>query len=398
MSAEQSHNSGSAKPSRGPGLLFTAFEPSGDDHASAVIAELHRRHPTVPIYAWGGTKMERAGAILVERTGEDAVMGIPGPAKILEHLQVNRRVKKFVEETPILVHVPVDSPAANTPLAKIAKRQGAKVVNLVAPQFWAWGPWRAGKLRRISDLVLCILPFEELWFAKRRIPARYVGHMLFDHGLKAGELDRIASAFPQGGPRLALMPGSRPKELERNWGAMLHAYRRIEREIPGVVGMVAATTPAVEASLRKRAESLGGWPKSLGSIAGQADAVIRWSELAMVVSGTVSLQVAKQIRPMVILYKASRVFYALVGSWLLSAPFFTLPNLIAGRRIVPELVPYFGEGEELADEIIALLKDPAGMERQRRELAAVVSKFRGYSASAGAADAIEQIAGLVPAR
>ncbi len=377
-----------------PGLLFTAFEPSGDDHASTVIAELHRRHPTVPIYAWGGPKMEQAGATIVERTGQNAVIGIPGPAKILEHFQVNQRIKRFVEEHDLLVHVPVDSPAANTPIARIAKARGVKVVNLVAPQFWAWGPWRAAKLRRISDLVLCILPFEEPWFEAHHIPARYVGHMLFDHGLNPKLLAQQSAEFPQGSPRVALMPGSRPKEIDRNWGVLLNAYRQIEAQTPGLQGMVAATTPAIEKDLRHRALSLGGWPASLGCVSGRTDAVIHWCDLALVVSGTVSLQIAKQMKPMVILYKTSRVLYAIIGSWILSAPFFTLPNLIAGRRIVPEHVPYFGDGTEIASDALALLQNPAAMDLQKLELAKVVSRFRGLTASIGAADAIEQIAGL----
>jgi lipid-A-disaccharide synthase len=381
-----------------PGMLFTAFEPSGDDHAATVIAELRRRHPSVPIYAWGGPKMERAGATIIEHTGQDAVMGVPGMGKIIEHLQVNKRVKEFVQRQPLLVHVPVDSPAANTPLASIAKRHGVKVVNLVAPQFWAWGPWRAEKLRQISDLVLCILPFEEPWFNARQIPARYVGHMLFDHKLNPTQLDQQVDLFPQGSPRVALMPGSRPKEIDRNWSILLNAYRRIEREFPGMSGMVAATTPAVEAILRSKAEQFGGWPPSLGCACGQTDAITRWTDLAIVVSGTVTLQIAKQNKPMIILYKTSRVMFKLIGSWLLKAEFFTLPNLIAGRRIVPEHIPYFGEGDDIGDEAIALLKDPAAMELQSRELAMIITRFRGLNASSGAADAIEKIAGLTPAR
>lgn len=376
------------------GLLFTAFEPSGDDHAATVIAELRRRHPGLPIYAWGGPKMERAGATIVEHTGHDAVMGIPGPAKIMEHFQVNRRVRQFVSDHKLLVHVPVDSPAANTPLARISKARGVKVVNLVAPQFWAWGPWRAGRLRRISDLVLCILPFEEPWFAQRNIPARYVGHMLFDHRLDGDGLDRQAAAYPAGAPRIALMPGSRPKEIKRNWPALLQAYRRIKQHFPEAAGMVAATTPPVADELQRVAKSHGGWPPGLGIESSQTDAIIRWCELALVVSGTVTLQIAKQVKPMVILYKANRVMFTLIGTWLLRAPYFTLPNLIAGRRIVPEFVPYYGDGSEIAEAAINLLENRELMELQERELAGVVRLFRGLSASSRAADAIEEVAGL----
>ena len=97
-------------------ILFTAFEPSGDDHASAVVAELKRRHPDQPVYAWGGPKMERAGAILVERTGDDAVMGMPGLQKIREQGRINERIEAWMLQHRPIVHVPVDSPAANFPI------------------------------------------------------------------------------------------------------------------------------------------------------------------------------------------------------------------------------------------------------------------------------------------
>src|SRR5579862_3673801 len=107
-----------------PGILFTAFEPSGDDHASAVIAELRRRHPDpamLPIYAWGGPKMAAAGAELIERTGDNAVMGVPGAGKIFEHLKIHKRIKGWLCENKATIHIPVDSPAANFPIAKLAK-------------------------------------------------------------------------------------------------------------------------------------------------------------------------------------------------------------------------------------------------------------------------------------
>ena len=117
-----------APPQRPPALLFTAFEPSGDEHASIVIAELKRRHPDRPIYAWGGPKMAAAGAEVLERTGDDAVMGVPGLAKIREHLKINARIRRWLRKHPVAVHVPVDSPAANDPVCDIAKARGCKVV------------------------------------------------------------------------------------------------------------------------------------------------------------------------------------------------------------------------------------------------------------------------------
>jgi len=151
-----------------PTLLFTAFEPSGDDHAAAVIRELRRRHPNLPIYAWGGPKMARAGATIICETGQDAVVGVPGWDKIRQHQRINKDIARWIATNRATVHIPVDSPAANFPICKIAKKSGLKVCHLVAPQVWAWGGWRIRKLRRRTDLVLCLLPFEERWFTRGR--------------------------------------------------------------------------------------------------------------------------------------------------------------------------------------------------------------------------------------
>lgn len=381
-----------------PGVLFTAFEPSGDDHAAAVIAELRRREPTLPIFAWGGPKMAAAGATIIAQTGAKAVMGLPGMSKILEHGRVNSRIASWLKHppSPIALHVPVDSPAANFPICKIARRSGLKVIHLVAPQVWAWGSWRIKKLRRLTDLVLCLLPFEEDWFRSRAVPAKFIGHPLFDQPLDTEELDRRSAGFPSGSPRLALMPGSRPAELESSWPILLDAFRRLRADFPATVGVVAATTPGVAEGLRRRAEELGGWPEGLHVASGETDAVIRWCEYALVVSGTVTLQIAKQLKPMVTFYRPSQWGYHLVGRWLVSTELFTLPNLIAGRRIMLELVPHFGSGEELAIEVIRLMRQPGYAEAQRQELGAVVRKFEGHNAARSAAEQILEALGASP--
>jgi lipid-A-disaccharide synthase len=389
-----------------PALLFTAFEPSGDDHASAVIAELRRRYPALPIYAWGGPKMEKAGATIIEHTGDDAVMGMPGLKKIQEHKRINRRIQAWLNNPPhpIAVHIPVDSPAANFPICRIAKRVGAhsgrgiKVVHLVAPQIWAWGRWRIHKLRRLTDLVLCLLPFEQRFFTRRGVPARFVGHPLFDTPIDGPDLDRRAqeAGFPTGSPRIALMPGSRPAELEKSFPLLLQAYRLIRAQFPDLVGVVAATKPEVARHLRNVADRLGGLPPGMMIAAGETDAVIRWSQLALVKSGTITLQIAKQQRPMVIFYKSSPITYYLVGKWVVATKFFTLPNLIAGRRIVPELVPYFGGPGPVAAEALALLSSPDKMDQQRNQLTRVCESFAGITAAHAAADAIAEVAGLPP--
>lgn len=376
-------------------ILITAFEPSGDDHASAVVAKLRARHPGLTIYAWGGPKMRRAGAEVVETTGDDAVVGVPGWEKIRQHLEMNKRIGAWMREHPeVTLHVPVDSPAANFPICKISKKLGRKVVHLVAPQLWAWGPWRIRKLRRCTDLVLCLLPFEETFFEKRGVPAQFVGHPLFDEDLDFATLDDQAAQFPRGGHKLAILPGSRPAELRRNFPVMLNTFRALRKEMPKLVGVVGATTEAVREQLYETAKMLGGWPAGLDIEVNKTDAIVRWCDTAMLVSGTVSLQVAKQRKPMVMLYKTNKIMYNLVGRWIITTEFFGLPNLIAGREIVPELIPYFKGHERLLDEVRTMITDETVRQTQIDELDRVVKRFDGRTAAGNATDAICEALGL----
>lgn len=391
----------SADAERLPVFLFTAFEPSGDDHAAGVIAEIKRRYPDLSIFAWGGRKMEAAGATVIQRTGDDAVMGMPGLAKIFEHHRINARIQRWMDEQrrsgrPVTIHIPTDSPAANFPICEIAKDAGAKVVHLVAPQIWAWGRWRIHKLRRLTDLVLCLLPFEENFFRRRNVPAKYIGHMLFDSPLDLAAIDRRAMEFPVGEPRIAIMPGSRPDELRRHFPVLIAAFRQLSHRFPGAVGLVAATNQRVADDLRRAAQIEGGWPEGLGLAVGDTDAVVRWCQVALVKSGTVTLQVARQRRPMVIFYKKTNPFLFLIARLVLSTRTFSLPNLIARKRVVPELIPHFGGPGPIVRIASKLIAKPGLAAEQIRALDDIVSQFEGVPTNSIAADAILQIAGLPP--
>jgi lipid-A-disaccharide synthase len=350
--------------------------------------------PQVRVFAWGGTRMAAAGAEVIERTGGDAVMGVPGLEKIREHKRMNARIDKWIETNKPDLHVPVDSPGANFSICRIAKRHGVRVVHFVAPQIWAWGPWRIHKLRRLTDLVLCLLPFEEGYFTTRGVPARFVGHPLFDEALDVEVLERDAAAFGTGRPRLALMPGSRPGELTKNFPPMLEAFRQLQTDQPGLVGVVAAMDERVERRLRDQADENGGWPDGLGCASGKTDAVIHWCDLALVVSGTVTLQIAKQRKAMVVFYTSGRLFYHAVARWLLSTRYFALPNLIAGKEIVPELIPHFGPGGPIADVAAHLLASDALMQEQRDELGRVVERFAATHAANAGAESIGDMLGI----
>lgn len=184
------------------------------------------------------------------------------------------------------------------------------------------------------------------------------------------------------------MPGSRPGEIARNFPLLIESFRRLRSDHPDLIGCVAATTPRVEQTLRQMASDQGGWPAGLDVLVGRTDVVIRWCDLALVVSGTVTLQISRQRRPMVIIYKAGlldRVIYTLARDVLFTTDHFTLPNLIAGREIVPELVPHFGDAEPIVRRASDLLESPDLEAAQRAELGRVVDKFAGRSASRAAA-------------
>jgi len=384
-----------SQPSTQPAVLLTAFEPSGDDHAAAIIKVLRKNHPDLQIFGWGGRKMEAAGATIIEYTGDDAVMGMPGLAKIKEHKRINQSIERWLVDHPIKVHIPVDSPAANFPVCKLTKASGARVVHMVAPQLWAWAPWRIRKLRRLTDHVMCVLPFEEDWFKARGVEATFVGHQLFDEPLDFEALDAQIAGWTKGEQNIAVMPGSRPGEMRKNFPLLLGAYIKLANEHPNMRGLVAATRPEIEPELRRIAQDAGlSWPDSLEITNSNTDAVIRWCNLAIVVSGTVTLQIAKQKRPMVIVYKLGRVLWTLVARWLIQTKFITLPNLIAGREISPELVPHFGGSDPIADRVVELLEDQDAFNTQVQELEEVCKVFESENASANAAKIIARYAGL----
>lgn len=378
-----------------PAVLFTAFEPSGDDHAASVITELTKSCPDLVIYGWGGRKMEAAGAQIIEFTGDDAVMGMPGLAKIKEHQRINAAIEEWLKDHDIKVHVPVDSPAANFPVCKLTKASGARIVHMVAPQLWAWAPWRIRKLRRLTDHVMCVLPFEEAWFKSRGVDATFIGHPLFDSELDTDLLDDQIKDWPKGDQKIALMPGSRPGEIRKNFPLLLGAYIKLANEHPNMRGLVAATREDLEPVLRKIGREAGlQWPDSLDITYSNTDAVIRWCDLSIVVSGTVTLQIAKQHRPMVIVYKLGRVGWTLIARWLIQTKFITLPNLIAGREIVPEMVPHFGGAEPIADRVVEFLEDSDKFNEQIQQLEEIGRVFVSENASKNAARIIANYAGV----
>lgn len=383
-----------------PCILFTAFEPSGDEHAAPVIAALRLLRPDVPIFALGGRRMAEAGATLIETTTDQSVMLAGALGQVMEHKRRLARLREWVRLNPVALHVPTDSPAANWSICKMIKSQSpaspAKVAHLVAPQVWAWASWRVGRLQRWSDLVLCLLPFEPTWFARFGVKSKFIGHPLFDHGLDDEGLGWQAVSYPGGYPRLALLPGSRMGEIRKNWPVMLRVAKEMRKRYPELQAVVAA---ADERGSRLVNELSPGLPAHIKVVHGQTDAVLHWSQVVLTVSGTASLHVARHARPMAILYRVNPLLWHLIGRWLIKSRTFTLPNLISlgqpaqsdERHIVKEFVPFWGSADPIVRELSDLLENSPRRLKQLEELAKVVQQFRGHQAGQEAAQAIADL-------
>jgi lipid-A-disaccharide synthase len=362
--------------SDGQALLFSSFEPSGDALAADTIAALRRRDPDMKVYALGGPKMEAAGAVLLEHTTQHGSMFLETLVQAWSHHRRLGRLRKWLGDHPIRGLVPVDSPAANWSICRVVRRArpSAKIVHLVAPQLWAWAPWRIRRLRRLTDHVLCLLPFEQQWLAERGVKATFVGHPAYEH-LGASPAPQPGD-LPREHPRLALLPGSRRSEVRRNWPTMLAAFRRLAGAHPRLHGVAAALDEPAEARLREMAGD--DWPQRLAVRAGRTGHVLDWCDLALVVSGTVTLQLAARLKPMVVIYNMSRP-NVWVARGLVRTRTFSLPNLIsewAGLgRAVPELIPHHGQVEPVVRSLDAILSSEEAAGRQRDLLAEIAARF-----------------------
>jgi lipid-A-disaccharide synthase len=364
-----------------PTVLVTAFEPSGDAHAAPLVRALRAQAPDVRVVGWGGPRMREAGCEMAGETARDGAMTLVGLRKILEVRRTVREIRAWAAANPVDVHVPVDSPAANWHIASWMKRHGrgtaggSRVVNLVAPQLWAWAPWRIRKWRRTSDAILCLLPFEEAWFRARGVRAHFVGHPVLAHPVDAAARAR-AGALPQGAPRLLLLPGSRSSEVRANMPRMLEAFRAASASRPGLAGVVMAANESLVPLVRAAARG-GAWPPNLHLAHGDPDAAIAWCDCALNVSGTVSLDLVHQRRPMVAVYWTAW-WKVLVSSLILTMRDRLLPNIVSGRRIVPEFVPCSGGTGPVVRALAPLLDDPAARARIAADLDAVARRFEGH--------------------
>lgn len=368
-----------------PTILFSAFESSGDRLAAPLIHRLRQHVPDTKVFALGGPLMQTAGAELLEDSAEQSVIGFNVLAKFQEHRRRLAELRKWLEANRIDLFVPVDSPAANWSVCNLVRKlqPHARIVHVVLPQIWAWARWRIRKLRRLTDHVICILPFEPQWLEQRGVAGTFVGHPIFDALRDQPPPTHGWEGAPQGQTRIAVLPGSRRSEIERNWPTLLDATHLLQQRLPDAVFASAAVHPRAAEQMREVAAASGRLdvfePMALQTDA--TDAVLAWSTHVLAASGTVTLQITAHRKPMVVMYRLSWMTL-LIGSMVMHTRVFSLPNVLevmAGRdEVVPEFIPHRGSAQPLADAVEQQVRDAAATAAMVERLDAIATQFESH--------------------
>jgi len=386
--------------SDGPVIFITAAEASGDHHAAELIRALKIRLPGARFIGAAGPEMAKAGCEVVVDLTQRASMVLGPLADLGYYRRAVKKLKKAMAEARPDIHVPVDSPALNWHLARAAKELSVPVMYYVAPQVWAWAPWRIKKVRKLTDHVACLLPFEEDYFRRRGVAATYVGHPLFDQlppQPAAEDCPDLVQAWLDGTWRVALLPGSRPGEIRKHTGPLLRLASEITRRWPDAKCTMTAANEDVERNILRAIDEADPGQTQTGPcdiVVGKTAAVLADSHFAVAVSGTVTLEVAHFGVPMVILFRASRLVYYTLR-WLLRIKNFSLVNILAGRAVVVELIPWFGDEKKLTATTTEALEDIGSLVATRQKLLNLTAPLAANHPGGASANTAEIIAKML---
>jgi lipid-A-disaccharide synthase len=334
-------------------VFLSAAEPSADAHCAGLISSLKESGYDFEFVGVGGPKMAEAGCELLENTTGKAVMIYNAFSHVIHFYKLIKKISRYLSENDIDLVVVCDSPSFNFHIAKAAKKAGIKTLFYVAPQLWAWGRRRIGKLRKYCDKLCCILPFEQDWFGDRGIDTVFVGNPLLDKlNIEPTKYRKYGDYTPEK-IGIALMPGSRDAEINSLWIPMQQIALQIKKKYPAVT----FSTVAVDSDRREKLKA-AHIPEfecqySIDSVYHTAEAV----DFTIVASGSATLEVAAAGCPMVIMYQSSRILWHLAGRWIIKTKYLSLVNILAERELVPEFMPYFTSIEPITDSIELLIRD-----------------------------------------
>jgi lipid-A-disaccharide synthase len=387
---------------------FVTGESSGDTLGAALINALRARVPDVKCFGVAGPKMIAAGCEAWAHADELALMGL---SEIVQHLPRLLRLRRsllarFTAAQPD-VFVGIDAPEFNLGMAKRLKQRGLKTVQYVSPQVWAWRQGRVRTIGKASDLVLCLLPFETDFYAQHGVRAVFVGHPLADQ--IPLEIDRAEArgllGFDDGTTVVALLPGSRMGEVERLGADFAAAAAWIAERRPGVRFIAPMASPRVRATFERQIAALPAQAavSSLPAAAkpsapaitlldGQAQRALAAADGVIVASGTATLETLLTGRPMVVAYRLSSVTAFLLRTLgLVKVPYFSQPNLLVGRRLVPEFFQEEVSGAALGAALLHEIEDPRHVSELSREFRAVHEVLRRGGAERAASAILDLV-------
>ena len=369
-------------------VALCAGETSGDQLGAGLIEELRKRFPHAEFAGIGGDRMRAAGLDAWFDANELAVMGL---AEVLAHLprllKLRKAFRRRVLDWRPDVFIGIDAPDFNLGVERWLKRRGVRTVHYVGPSVWAWRESRAAKIGASADRVLCLFPMEPPIYARHGVDAVFVGHPLADAIPLQPDRGsaRTALGEPLDAPILALLPGSRLGEIERMLPVFIDAAARLQRDIPQLRVLV----PAANAQCRTPIERIVGadaW--NVRILDGEAQRAMIAGDCVLLASGTAALEAMLCKRPMVIGHRISGLTYAIVKAFgLLKSAHVSLPNILAGETLVPELLQDDCTAASLHAALLHWFRDAQAVAALQPKFLALHETLR-RDASARAAEAV----------
>ena len=370
-------------------IAIIAGEASGDLLAARLILALRQRCPALQFEGIAGVEMQAAGCHSLFPLEKLSVMGL---VEVLVHLPELLSIRKQLFErwrdNPPDLFIGVDAPDFNLPLAAKLHAIGIPTVHYVSPSVWAWRAKRVRKMRGNIDLMLTLFPFEVDFYHEHGITAEFVGHPLADEIEPQIDRQRVRQSLnlPEAAPLITLMPGSRQSELAFHAQLFVEAANQVATELPEALFLVPLTTKETRALFEAALKSHADKSLRVRILFGHARDALAASDLALVCSGTATLEAALLRCPMIITYRLS-AFSAWVYKKLRYLTWVGLPNILLGRLVVPELLQDDATPEKLSAALIALWRNPHRRQEMEASFAAIHQKLRQNSAER-AADAV----------
>jgi lipid-A-disaccharide synthase len=370
--------------------MLSCGEASGDLYAGALVEALRARDPQIDVFGLGGDRFSAAGGRLIGDFHGVSVVGLVETLRILpESYAMYRRLVQAARDERPDVLVLIDFSGFNFRLMAAVKRLGIPIVYYVCPQLWAWRAGRIQTMKALVDRVLPIFPFEAAIYEAEGMEVRFVGHPLVDLAVALTprlELIQQLGLDPHR-PIVALLPGSRRNELQRIVPVLAAAVPRIASAVTGTQFIV-ARAPNLPDSFFAPFQGSGAPVRVLE---GRTDDVLAACDVVITASGTATVQAALHGKPMVVVYRLSPVTYKL-GKPLVRVEMYSMVNLVAGERIVEELIQEGCTPEAVAHETVALLTNADRVADMKEQLAVVCQRLGGAGASGRAADAVLEVA------